>query len=145
MGGIFLWIYLFEEYFGGVRIIFYFNLMYIFKFIDDGIVFLVVDSFWFDFNILILNGYNYLFSKNRVWFFYEFIYDLVDNWYFCLFKFIDVDIIDLYLFIVVLDILDFGDYGINWVNMYNFNYNGEIVWYLEEDEVNNIVYVGVIG
>lgn len=143
-GGTSPWIYLSEEYPGGVRTILYSNSTHIFKFIDDGTALLAVDSFRLDFNTLTSNGYNHLLSKNRIWFSYEPTYDPADNRYSRLFKFSDADTTDPYSPIVTLDTLDFGDYGINSVNMYNLNYNGEIVWYSEEDEVNNIAYAGVI-
>lgn len=143
-GGTSPWIYLSEEYPGGVRTILYSNSTHIFKFIDDGTALLAVDSFRLDFNTLTSNGYNHLLSKNRIWFSYEPTYDPADNRYSRLFKFSDADTTDPYSPIVALDTLDFGDYGINRVNMYNLNYNGEIVWYSEEDEVNNIAYAGII-
>ncbi len=143
-GGTSPWIYLSDEYPNGERTILYSNSTHVFKFIDNGTDLITIDSLRLDFNTLQSNGYNHLLTKNKIWFSYEPTYDPTNNQYSQLFKFSDADTTNPYSPIIVLDTLDFGDYGINRVNMYNLNYNGEIVWYSEEDVVNNIAYAGVI-
>lgn len=143
-GGTSPWIYLSDEYPNGERTILYSNSTHVFKFLDNGTDLIAVDSLRLDFNTLQSNGYNHLLTKNKVWFSYEPTYDPANNEYSQLFKFSDADTTDPFSPIVVLDTFDFGDYGINRVNMYNLNYNGEIVWYSEEDVVNNIAYAGII-
>ncbi|MGD1840042.1 MAG: T9SS type A sorting domain-containing protein [Thermonemataceae bacterium] len=143
-GGTSPWIYLSDEYPSGERTILYSNSTHVFKLIDNGTTLLAIDSVRLDFNTLESNGYNHLLTKNKVWFSYEPTYDPANDEYSQLFKFSDEDPTDPYSPIVVLDTLDFGDYGVNRVNMYNLNYNGEIVWYSEEDVVNNIAYAGVV-
>ena len=143
-GGTSPWVYLSEKYPDGERALLYSNSTHVFKFIDNGSDLIEVDSLRLDFNTLSSNGYNHLLTKNKIWFSYEPTYDPANNKYSQLFKFTDEDPTDPYSKIIALDTLDFGDYGINRVNMYNLNYNGEIVWYSEEDKVNNIAYAGVI-
>ncbi|MEO1518480.1 MAG: T9SS type A sorting domain-containing protein [Bacteroidota bacterium] len=138
------WIYLSEKYPNGERTILYSNSTHIFKFIDNGTTLLAVDSLRLDFNTLTSNGYNHMLSKDRIWFSYEPTYDPDDNEYSQLFKFSDADVNDPYSEIVVLDTFDFGDYGINRVNMYNLNYDGHIVWYSERDPEKDIAYAGLI-
>lgn len=143
-GGTSPWIYLSDEYPNGERTILYSNSTHVFKFIDNGTDLVAIDSLRLDFNTLQSNGYNHLLTKNKIWFSYEPTYNPVNNKFSELFKFSDADTTNPYSPIVALDTLNFGDYGINRVNMYNLNYNGEIVWYSEEDVVNNIAYAGVI-
>ena len=143
-GGTSPWIYLSDKYPNGERVILYSNSTHVFKFIDNGTDLVAIDSLRLDFNTLSSNGYNHLLTKNKIWFSYEPTYDPENNQYSQLFKFSDADTTNPYSPIVVLDTLNFGDYGINRVNMYNLNYNGEIIWYSEEDVVNNIAYAGVI-
>lgn len=143
-GGTSPWIYLSEAYPNGERTLLYSNSTHVFKFIDNGEELVAIDSIRLDFNTLTSNGYNHLLTKNRIWFSYEPTYDPADEEYTQLFKFSDADTTNPYAPIAILDTFDFGDYGINRVNMYNLNYNGEIVWYSEEDPVNNIAYAGVI-
>jgi len=143
-GGTSPWIYLSDRYPNGERTLLYSNSTHVFKFIDDGATLSAIDSFRLDFNTLQSNGYNHLLTKNKIWFSYEPTYDPNSNQYSRLFKFSDVDTTNPYSSIVALDTLNFGDFGINRVNMYNLNYDGQIVWYSEEDVVNNIAYAGVI-
>jgi hypothetical protein len=144
-GGTSPWIYLSEAYPNGQRTILYSNSTHVFKFLDDGTNLLAIDSLRIDFNFVTTFGYNHLLSKNRVWFSYDPRYDPEEGEYTRLYKFSEADTTDPYSPIVVLDTLDFGDYGINQVGMFNLNYNGEIVWYSHEDEINNIAYAGVIS
>ena len=143
-GGTSPWIYLSDEYPNGERTILYSNSTHVFKFIDDGTNLVAIDSLRLDFNTLESNGYNHLLTKNKIWFSYEPTYEPTNNKFSELYKFTDADITDPYSPIVALDTLNFGDYGINRVNMYNLNYNGEIVWYSEKDPNLNIAYAGVI-
>jgi len=143
-GGTSPWIYLSEEYPTGERTILYSNSTHIFKLIDNGTNLIVIDSFRLDFNTLSSNGYNHLLTKNRIWFSYEPTYEPSEDKYSRIFKFSDEETTNPYSPIVVLDTFNFGDYNINRVNMYNLNYNGQIVWYSEKDSVNEIAYAGVI-
>jgi len=143
-GGTSPWIYLSEEYQNGERAILYSNSTHVFKFVDNGSQLIAVDSFRLDFNTLQSNGYNHLLSKNKIWFSYEPSYDPDDGKYSQLFKFSDLDTADIYSPIVQLDVFDFGAYGINRVNMYNLNYEGQIVWYSEKNPETGLAYAGVI-
>ncbi|WP_340062969.1 T9SS type A sorting domain-containing protein [Ascidiimonas aurantiaca] len=143
-GGTSPWIYLSDEYPNGERTILYSNSTHIFKFIDNGSDLVAIDSLRLDFNTLASNGYNHLLTKNKIWFSYEPTYDPANNKFSELYKFSDADTTNPYSPIIALDTLNFGDYGINRVNMYNINYNGEIVWYSEKDPNLNIAYAGVI-
>lgn len=143
-GGTSPWIYLSEAYPTGERTILYSNSTHVFKFIDDGEDLVAIDSFRLDFNTLQSNGYNHLLSKDRVWFSYEPTYNPENDQYSRLFKFSDADPNDPYSDIVQLDEFNFGDYGINRVNMYNLNYDGHIVWYSEKDPATGLAYAGVI-
>ena len=143
-GGTSPWIYLSEAYPNGERTILYSNSTHVFKFIDNRSDLIAIDSFRLDFNTLQSNGYNHLLSKNKIWFSYEPTYDPSENKYSQLFKFSDADTTNPYSPIIVLDTFDFGDYGINRVNMYNLNYDGQIVWYSEKDPDTEVAYAGVI-
>ncbi len=143
-GGTSPWVYLSDKYPNGERTILYSNSTHVFKFIDNGESLLAIDSFRLDFNTLTSNGYNHLLSKDRIWFSYEPSYDPEEGKYSELYKFSDQDTSDPYSKIVLLDEFNFGDYGINRVNMYNLNYNGEIVWYSEKDPETGLAYAGVI-
>lgn len=143
-GGTSPWIYLSEKYSSGERTILYSNSTHVFKFIDNGADLVAIDSFRLDFNTLASNGYNHLLTKNKLWFSYEPTYNPSNNKYAQLFKFSDSDTSNPYSPIVLLDTFDFGDFGINRVNMYNLNYDGQIVWYSEKDPANEIAYAGVI-
>lgn len=138
------WIYFSEPYPNGEQTILYSNSTHVFKFIDNGTDLIAIDSFRLDFNTLSSNGYNHLLTKNRIWFSYEPSYEPDEGKYSELFKFSDEDVNDPYSDIVALDTFDFGDYGINRVNMYNLNYNGQIVWYSEKDPETEIAYAGII-
>lgn len=143
-GGTSPWIYLSEKYPQGERVILYSNSTHVFKLIDDGDNLVAIDSFRLDFNTLQSNGYNHLLTRNKIWFSYEPTYDPSNNRYSRIFKFSDQDTTDPYSPIVQLDEFDFGDYGINRVNMYNLNYEGHIVWYSEKDPTTGVAYAGVI-
>lgn len=143
-GGTSPWVYLSEKYPDGERTLLYSNSTHVFKFIDNGTGLVAVDSLRLDFNTLGSNGYNHLLTKNKIWFSYEPTYDPANDQYSRLFKFTDADTTDAYSNIIALDTLNFGDYGINRVNMYNLNYDGQIVWYSEKDPERNVAYAGVI-
>lgn len=143
-GGTSPWIYLSEKYPNGESVILYSNSTHVFKFIDNGLDLIAIDSFRLDFNTLNSNGYNHLLTKNKIWFSYEPTFDPSDNKNSQLIKFSDADKSNPYSAIIALDTFDFGDYGINRVNMYNLNYDGQIVWYSEKRPDRDIAYAGVI-
>jgi len=143
-GGTSPWIYLSEKYPNGERTVLYSNSTHVFKFIDSGTQLVAIDSMRLDFNTLQSNGYNHLLTKNRIWFSYEPTYEPLEGKYSQLFKFSDADTSDPYSPIVCLDTFDFGDFGINRVNMYNLNYDGQVVWYSEKDPEAEVAYAGVI-
>ena len=145
-GGTSPWVYLSEAYPDGRRALLYSNSTHVFKFLDEGDGGLVaVDSVRLDFNTLASNGYNHLLGRGNRWYSYEPTYEPSRGKYSQLFRFGDVDLADPYSAIEAKDTFDFGDYGINRVNMYNLNYEGQIVWYSEEDTVRDIAYAGVIS
>ena len=143
-GGTSPWIYLSEKYQNGERVILYSNSTHVFKFIDNGENLVAIDSFRLDFNTLQSNGYNHLLTKNKIWFSYEPTFDPSDGKFSEIYKFTDADPNDPYSPIVLLDVFDFGAYNISRVNMYNLNYDGQIVWYSEKDPNTGIAYAGVI-
>lgn len=142
-GGPSPWLYFSDTYPDGQRAILFSNSNFVYKFLDDGDDLVAIDSLRIDFDPT-TTGYNFLLSRNKVWFTYDPAYNPAQNRYTRLFKLTDADTTDIYSDIVVLDTLDFGDYGINKVSMYNVNYNGEIVFYSHEDLANGIFNVGVI-
>lgn len=143
-GGTSPWVYLSEKYPDGERTLLYSNSTHVFKFIDDGTDLVAIDSLQLDTNTLSSNGYNHLLTRDKIWFSYEPTYAPEEGKFSQLIKFSDADTSDPYSKIVALDTLDFGDYGVNRVNMYNINYDGQIVWYSEKDPDNNVAYAGVI-
>lgn len=142
-GGSSPWIYLSDRYHSGERIILFSNSNVVFKFIDNGTALIAIDSLRLDFDVN-TTGYNFLLTRNKVWYTYDPAYNPSRNKFTRLYKLTDADTTDPYSPIVVLDTLDFGDYGINKVSMYSLNYRGEIVFYSHQDEVANTFTVGII-
>ncbi len=143
-GGTSPWIYLTDEYPSGERCILYSNSNYVFKFIDNGTTLEAVDSIQIDNDFISTFGYNHLLSKDHIWFSYDPAYEPDEGEYTRIFKFTDEDISNPYSPILLLDTFDFAPLEIPAVNMYNLNYNGEIVWYSERDTLDAYAYAGVI-
>jgi len=143
-GGTSPWIYLTDTYENGERCILYSNSNFVFKLIDDGEEIIAIDSIQIDSDFVSTFGYNHLLSRDHIWFSYDPAYDPENDEYTKIFKFTDEDISDPYSDIVLLDTFDFQTLNVPAVNMYNLNYNGEIVWYSEKDSTSTFAYAGVI-
>lgn len=138
------WMYFSDLYPNGERVIYYSNSTHVFKFIDEGNRLFAIDSVRIDFDALNSVGYNFLLSKNKVWFTYDPDYDPASNKSTRLFKLTDADPTDPYSAIVVLDTLDLGDYQLNKVGAYSLNYAGQIVFNSHADPVNGWATTGII-
>ncbi|MEM7654920.1 MAG: T9SS type A sorting domain-containing protein [Bacteroidota bacterium] len=138
------WIYFSDRYPNGERVILYANSTHVFKFIDDGTQLLAIDSLRIDFDPLGSVGYNFLLSKDNIWFTYDPDDNPSQGEYTRLFKLTDADTTDPYSDIVVLDTFSFEGYNINKVGAYSLNYSGHIVSNSHADPVNGWATTGVI-
>ena len=139
------WVYLSDKYPNGKRAMYYSNATHIYKLIDEEDAIVTIDSMRIDFDFISSFGWNMLLTKNKIWFTYDPKYNPGNNQYTRLFKLTDADTSDIYSDIVILDTLDFGDYGIEKVNNYSLNYDGQIVFTSDGNDVSGKAYVGVIG
>ena len=144
-GGTSPWIYFTDPYPNGERAILYSNSTHVFKFYDDGEHIVTIDSQRIDFDPIASFGWNFLLTKNNVWFTYDPKYDPEENQYTRLFKLTDADPNDLFSEIVVLDTLNFNDFGVNRVQHFSLNYEGQIVFNSENNPETNRGTVGVIS
>lgn len=143
-GGTSPWIYFSDKYANGERAVLYSNSTHVFKFMDDGEKLVAIDSLKIDNDRFTSFGYNFMLTKNKVWFTYDPKYRPKLGQFTKLYKLTDSDTTDIRSKIVVLDTFNFGDYGINKVTMYSLNYNGQIVFYSHRDKKNGTAYVGII-
>ena len=144
-GGTSPWTYLSEVYPTGERVLLNSNATHVFKIIDTGTALLTVDSMRIDFDPLASFGWNFLLTKDRVWFTYDPKYDPEANQFTRLFKLGDEDPQDPYSEIVQLDELNLGDWGLNRVQHFALNYEGHIVFNSENDEEKGHATVGIIS
>lgn len=143
-GGTSPWIYLSDKYANGERAILYSNATHVFKFMDDGEKLVAIDSLKIDNDRFASFGYNFLLTKNKVWFTYDPKYRPRLGRTTKIYKLTDVDTTDQKSKIKVLDTFDFGDHGINKVTMYSLNYKGQIVFYSHKDKKSETAVVGII-
>lgn len=139
------WIYFSDTYPNGERVILYSNSTHVFKFIDNGNELQAIDSLRIDFDPFSSVGYNFLLSRNKVWFTYDPDYDPTKNEYTRLFKLTDADTTDPYSAIVVLDTFHFKAYDINKVGAYSLNYDGHIVFNSHADPQQGWATTGIIS
>ncbi len=143
-GGTSPWVYLSDKYPNGERVLYYSNATHVFKFIDNGDDLVTVDSLRIDFDPITSFGWNFLLTKDKVWFTYDPKYNPDRNQYTRIFKLTDADVTDPYSEIVMVDRLNLGDYGIEKVNNFNLNYNGELVFTSDGNEATGRAFAGVI-
>ncbi|MEM9822539.1 MAG: T9SS type A sorting domain-containing protein [Bacteroidota bacterium] len=143
-GGTSPWVYLSEYYSNGERALLYSNATFVFKLVDTGEKIITADSLRIDFDFFQSFGWNFLLAKNKIWFTYDPKYDPTDNKTTRLFKLTDADTSDVYSEIIVLDTFDFGDYGINRVQHYSLNYDGQIVFNSDNNTEEGYGTVGVV-
>ncbi|QCX01566.1 T9SS type A sorting domain-containing protein [Aggregatimonas sangjinii] len=144
-GGTSPWVYLSEKYPEGERVLLQSNTTHVFKFLDNGSEIVTIDSLRIDFDPVQSFGWNFLLTKNKTWFTYDPKYDPDNDRYTRLFKLSDADTSDPYSDIVVLDTLNFGDFGVNRVQHFGINYEGHIVFNSDNDTENGFGTVGVIS
>ncbi|MEM7510562.1 MAG: T9SS type A sorting domain-containing protein [Bacteroidota bacterium] len=138
------WIYLSDKYPNGERVILYSNSTHVFKFIDEGERLLAIDSLRIDFDRFNSVGYNFLLSRDRVWFSYDNAYEPERDKYSKLFRFTDRNKNDPYSGIIEEAELNFKDYDINKVGAYSLNYSGQIVFNSHSDFEAGWATTGVI-
>ncbi len=144
-GGTSPWVYMTEKYENGNRALLYSNSTHVFKFVDLGDEIVTVDSLRIDFDPFQSFGWNFLLTKNKVWFTYDPKYNPSNNQYTRLFKLSDADTTDIFSDIIVLDTFNFGDYGINRVQHYSINYNGDLVFNSDNNIDEGYGTVGIIS
>jgi hypothetical protein len=143
-GGTSPWTYFTEPYSNGQRAILQSNTTHVFKFLDNGSEIIAVDSLRIDFDPVTSFGWNFLLSKNKIWFTYDPKYDPEEGQSSRIFKLTDEDTSDIYAPIVVLDTFDFGDIGLNKVQHYQITYDGNILFGSENDEENGYATIGIL-
>lgn len=143
-GGTSPWVYLSDRYANGQRVFLYSNSTHVFKLVDMGNEIIAADSHRIDFDPITSFGWNFLLSKHKTWFTYDPKYDPANNQSSRIFKLTDADTTDPFSEIVVLDTFDFADHGINRVQLFNLNYNGEIHFNSESEDTIGYATVGVI-
>ncbi len=144
-GGTSPWVYLSDTYPGGQRALLYSNATHVFKLIDEGDKIIAADSLRIDFDPIASFGWNFLLGKDRSWYTYDPKYDPETGQSTKLIKLTDANIDDPYSEIIELDRFDFADYGINRVQHFSLNYNGQIVFNSENDESKGYAIVGIIS
>lgn len=144
-GGTSPWVYLSDTYPGGQRALLYSNATHVFKLIDEGDKIVTADSLRIDFDPIASFGWNFLLTKDRIWYTYDPKYDPESGQSTKLIKLTDTDPNDPYSDIIELDRFDFGDYDINRVQHFSLNYNGQIVFNSENDESKGYATIGIIS
>ena len=140
-GGTSPWTYFSEKYPNGQRVLLQSNSSHVFKLIDEGNAIVAVDSLRIDFDVFTSFGWNFLLTKDKVWFTYNPRKDAST----ILYKLTDKDKTDPYSKIKLVDELDLGDFGINRTQHFSLNYRGEIVFNSENDEAAGHATIGVIS
>jgi len=138
------WMYLSDTYPDGRRAMYYSNATHIYKLIDEEDAIVAIDSVRIDFDFISSFGWNMLLTKNKIWFTYDPKYNPDNNQFTRLFKLTDADTTDIYSDIVVLDTLDLGPFGIEKINNFSLNYDGQIVFSSDGNELTGRGFVGVI-
>ncbi|MEM6631810.1 MAG: T9SS type A sorting domain-containing protein [Bacteroidota bacterium] len=144
-GGTSPWVYLSDRYPTGERVLLYSNSTHVFKIIDTGTALETVDSLRIDFDPITSFGWNFLLTNNRVWFTYDPKYDPEENQFTRLLKLVDEEPDDPYSSIIQGDEFNFGDWGINRVQHFALNYEGNIVFNSENDVEQGHATVGILS
>ena len=144
-GGTSPWVYLTDPYPNGERALLQSNATYIFKFIDDGTEIVAVDSIRIDFDFITSFGWNFLLTKDKIWYTYDPKYDPEEEEFTRLFKIGDVDNQDPYSEMVLLDTFNFGNIGINRTQHFSINYSGQIVFHSENNEAEGYATLGILS
>ena len=143
-GGTSPWTYISDEYPSGERVLYQSNATHVFKFMDTENGILTIDSLRIDFDPITSFGWNFLLTKDKVWFTLDPKYDPDKNQFTKLYKLTDADITDPYSDIIVIDTMNLGDYGIGRVQQIGMNYSGQIVFNAENTDTSPGL-VGVIS
>lgn len=143
-GGTSCWSYLTEKYENGERLILQSNSTHVYKVADDRNGFRIVAKQQIDKDWLKSFGWNYLQTKDHVWFTYDPKYNPKKKEYTKLYRLEDAVKGNPYSDIVVKDTFDFGKYDINKVQHYGLNYSGEIVFASDNSKGKTHCTVGII-
>ena len=144
-GGTSPWTYISDEYANGERVLLQSNSTHAFKFVDEGEQIVAVDSFRVDFDPITSFGWNFLLTNDKVWFTYDPKYDPENGESTKMIKLSDEDPEDPYSKIIALDTFDFGDHGINRVQTYALNYDGDIVFTSENNIDSGYAVIGILS
>ncbi|MEO0582872.1 MAG: T9SS type A sorting domain-containing protein [Bacteroidota bacterium] len=144
-GGTSPWVYISEPYPNGDRVLYYSNSTHVFKFIDNGVKLLAIDSLRIDFDPFTSFGWNFLLAKQKIWYTYDPKYDPADDEYTKLYKLTDADTMNAYSDIVAIDTFDFGTYEVNRVQHFSLNYWGEIVFHSDNNTDSLYGTIGIIS
>jgi hypothetical protein len=142
-GGTSPWMYISEPYPNGQKALYYSNATFVYKLVDNGTSIVTADSLRIDFDLLDF-GWNFLLSKNKVWFTYDPKSPLSSNNTTALFKLTDADTTDVYSDIIVTDTLVFQNYGLGKIQTFGLNYSGQIVFNSENNADDGYATVGII-
>lgn len=143
-GGTSPWIYFTDTYPDGKRAILYANSNYGFKFLDTDTGIVTVDSIQIDMDPL-TNGYNFLQTRNKVWYIYNGEYDPAKNRYSEIYRIEDVNPNDPYSKLKRSATYNFGTIGLNRVYFSNIAYDGNIIFTSDNDTDKGYATVGVLS
>ncbi|MGD1841371.1 MAG: hypothetical protein ACFB0B_10810 [Thermonemataceae bacterium] len=144
-GGTSPWTYLSEKYPNGQRILLQSNATHVYKIADDDKGFRIVAKRKIDSDWLKSFGWNFLQTKDHIWYTYDPKYNPKKKEYTRLFKLTDAVKGDPYADIKLVNTFNFGDYGIHKVQHFGINYAGQIVFASDNDKGASDCIVGVIS
>lgn len=142
-GGTSPWIYFTDPYPDGSRAILYANMTHGFKFVDTDTGIVTVDSIQIDEDPLSAH-FNFLQSRNKVWFVHDTRYDPAKNEYSLIHKFSDVNPDDPFSELQNEKTYDFADIRINRVAFANVAYDGNIIFTSDNDSEKGYAVAGVL-
>ncbi len=142
-GGTSCWTYLTEPYKNGQRIILQSNATHFYKILETEKGFEIVDRFKIDTDFIKFYSWNFLLSKNNIWYTYDPKFNPRKNEYSTIFKLIDAFPDNPLSKIKLLKKYSFGELGK--VEFFALNYKGEIMFYSNNDKGNRNINVGVLS
>jgi hypothetical protein len=142
-GGTSCWTHFSEPYPNGQRVILQSNATHFYKILEEKDGFRVIDAFQIDKDWLKSFSWNFLIAKNNVWFTYDPKYNPKKKEFSKIYKLTDAEKGNPMSKIKLLKTYDFGDIGR--IQMFALNYNGEIMFYSDNDKGKRDIVVGVLS
>ncbi len=142
-GGTSPWVYISEPYADGNKVLYYSNATFVYKLLDDGESIRTLDSFRIDFDLLDF-GWNFLLTRDRIWFTYDPKSTLSSNGTTALFKLTDADTTDSASEIIAVDTFLFEGISDLDIQIFALNYDGQIVFNSKHEEDKGYATLGII-